>query len=1114
MKKKLLFSFVLLWIGIFSYAQVTVNRIGANYPSAAPTSYTFPSGDIMYQNAAGTAFVNNRNTGNICSGATYRVQMNTVILRLNSSATNNIVIHGQSSGSSIRNLSSIETSSTLSGPYTALTGVSSSSTINSSSVCGTIVISNISIPNNTFVRFNFSGNVNLSGFDVTQFNPIVEPTTQASNISFENVTTNSLSINWTSGNGANRVVFVKEGSQGTIEDPADGDEFTANNNWNNGAPAGTQLGASGYFCVYNGEASTVNLSNLDPFTTYWVRVYEYNGSGTSTDYLVSTATNNPNSQATLALPITTSFSGILNIGETLEGSYEYSEFPGDEEGDSEYQWYVADDGFGLNQSAILGATSLTYVIQLADEGKYLRFGVVPTDINDVQGSESFSDWELVNSRPVASSVNVTGILNVSEEVSATYSFADVDNDLEGISSYQWYRADDELGTNSEAILGANAIAYTLDAADLAKYIRFGVIPIATSGSTPGDEVFGNWAGPILSQDAPSVVAAGTLSENSLNTDVVTLTLVNDTFNTNTLEVTDFTLNNAPSGLTLDQITWINSTEAQVNFSYNDEDFDVDITNFSITIDASTLDSNTTLTTLDMTVNAVIETLEISDLVSFQDVCVGQESEIESFEVSGTNLKSGNISLAVLDGFEYSETVDGVYTTTLDFMHSGGDLASKTIFIKFVPTTVADFSDSIEVSSIGAPSVFQAVSALGVSIPSSINSPTSTTIGSTQASLGGDITVIGCSEIIERGIFYSTTNGFADGAGTKVSETSTSFETGAFSVDVTGLSTGTIYYYKAFARGADDVSVYTSQGTFTTLTISEPTAVAASDTTCNSFTANWESVEGATGYGLDVSTFPNFGSVTVNPEQTLLSNTGVLGLSGWSETNVTISSGALQMVTPTSQVITAAFNISSFTGVELNFLIRTFGGVTGNSNQVVISISTDNGVSWSPLGTTTAAGSSLNPAAPYSLDSYLGSQVRLRFETPNATGSRGIGLDNITVTGDENIFVPSFVVNYEDAPVNGLSLEVSGLEAETNYYYRVRSTDATSVSINSNTVTVLTSPPTLWYADTDNDGFGNDEETIDACEQPIGFVSVGGDCDDENNTVYPGAAEICYDGLDN
>jgi hypothetical protein len=82
-----------------------------------------------------------------------------------------------------------------------------------------------------------------------------------------------------------------------------------------------------------------------------------------------------------------------------------------------------------------------------------------------------------------------------------------------------------------------------------------------------------------------------------------------------------------------------------------------------------------------------------------------------------------------------------------------------------------------------------------------------------------------------------------------------------------------------------------------------------------------------------------------------------------------------------------------------------------------------------------------------------------------------------------------------------------------YYYVVRAVDAVSTSVNSNEISVLTLNPVLWYADTDNDGFGDDNDTLLAVEQPIGYVAVGGDCDDTNNTVYPGATEICYDGID-
>jgi hypothetical protein len=54
---------------------------------------------------------------------------------------------------------------------------------------------------------------------------------------------------------------------------------------------------------------------------------------------------------------------------------------------------------------------------------------------------------------------------------------------------------------------------------------------------------------------------------------------------------------------------------------------------------------------------------------------------------------------------------------------------------------------------------------------------------------------------------------------------------------------------------------------------------------------------------------------------------------------------------------------------------------------------------------------------------------------------------------------------------------------------------------------------VWYADGDTDGFGDDNNTTTACEAPTGFVAQGGDCDDGDNTVYPDAAERC-EGLDN
>jgi hypothetical protein len=54
--------------------------------------------------------------------------------------------------------------------------------------------------------------------------------------------------------------------------------------------------------------------------------------------------------------------------------------------------------------------------------------------------------------------------------------------------------------------------------------------------------------------------------------------------------------------------------------------------------------------------------------------------------------------------------------------------------------------------------------------------------------------------------------------------------------------------------------------------------------------------------------------------------------------------------------------------------------------------------------------------------------------------------------------------------------------------------------------------TAWYMDTDGDGYGLDVEETAACEAPEGFASEGGDCDDSDADVHPGADESC-DGVD-
>ena len=50
--------------------------------------------------------------------------------------------------------------------------------------------------------------------------------------------------------------------------------------------------------------------------------------------------------------------------------------------------------------------------------------------------------------------------------------------------------------------------------------------------------------------------------------------------------------------------------------------------------------------------------------------------------------------------------------------------------------------------------------------------------------------------------------------------------------------------------------------------------------------------------------------------------------------------------------------------------------------------------------------------------------------------------------------------------------------------------------------------TLWYADFDGDGYGDDEIVQEACSPPKEHLEEGGDCDPTDGTIYPGAPEVC------
>ncbi len=48
----------------------------------------------------------------------------------------------------------------------------------------------------------------------------------------------------------------------------------------------------------------------------------------------------------------------------------------------------------------------------------------------------------------------------------------------------------------------------------------------------------------------------------------------------------------------------------------------------------------------------------------------------------------------------------------------------------------------------------------------------------------------------------------------------------------------------------------------------------------------------------------------------------------------------------------------------------------------------------------------------------------------------------------------------------------------------------------------------WYADADDDGYGDASRPVEACNAPTGYIADNTDCDDVRGDVYPGALEVC------
>lgn len=147
---------------------------------------------------------------------------------------------------------------------------------------------------------------------------------------------------------------------------------------------------------------TADLDELTSGTDYHVRAFATNSKGTGYGDAVTFTSGN-------APPVATNVTvtGEKEVNKELTATYAYSDAEGNTEGTSTYKWYMANDATGTGEVAIAGATELTYTIEEAAQGKYIRFGVTPKAGTGPEGSRTGVEVKSAFSTAVGEATTVT-----------------------------------------------------------------------------------------------------------------------------------------------------------------------------------------------------------------------------------------------------------------------------------------------------------------------------------------------------------------------------------------------------------------------------------------------------------------------------------------------------------------------------------------------------------------------------------------------------------------------------------------------------------------------------------------------------------------------------------
>lgn len=220
------------------------------------------------------------------------------------------------------------------------------------------------------------------------------------------------------------------------------------------------------------------------------------------------------------------------------------------------------------------------------------------------------------------------------------------------------------------------------------------VTLLAAGSSLGLSVNSNVTpiNAIVEVDGMEISHAG-LTEENLNGAVIDVSLINGEFADGTLDVANFSLNNAPLGADIADVTYVSNTTATFEIIFDGADFDSNITNFSLTMAAAESSTGHAYVSNVLTITATDDEEEIA-FVTPQSVIEGDED--------------GHVFLVELTGGTFADELNAL-DWSLTYMPQGVsignvlsvDATHAEVYLSGNATADYDVSEIVTLSIVGS-----------------------------------------------------------------------------------------------------------------------------------------------------------------------------------------------------------------------------------------------------------------------------------------------------------------------------------------------------------------------------------------------------------------------------